>query len=104
MERILNKYKEVMERTNSIEVIDEIDYRILPVDGAPIIAVEHEHGIVMRTDFFEIEDFQPISVHGQMNLEPSDYHDMVQGVVDYHIKKDKRVADITDAHSERNHP
>ena len=85
MERLIGVYGRIMESTNPVWAADNIEYRQFPADGSKVIAVDHKHGVVIRTDF-------------------SDYHEMVQKEIEYHIARDKYEADLADAHAERNHP
>lgn len=109
MIRIEGKYTPMMESTRSLEIIDGIDYRQAPGEPAPVetarvYAVDHEYGIVIRTAFYDISYFQPIKVPCYPHMEPSDYHEKIQEVIEHYIESDKTAQDTTNTHSERNHP
>lgn len=102
MKRITGRYGELKAKTTSLRKIDGVDYRIAGVDGAIVLAFDHENGIVIHTGFYEIDDFEPNMINGKEFR--SDYHDMVLDCISESIHRDEIDASYEDAYSERLHP
>lgn len=102
MKRITGKYGKLKAATDHLATIDGIDYRIAPIDGAIVLAFDHENGIVVSTGFYEIDDFTTSRIMGKDIT--SDYHEMVLESIRHEIKQDTRDNAAADAYAERNHP
>jgi hypothetical protein len=100
MERILGRYAKIMKATEYLETIGEIEYRYNGVDGSRIYAVDRDSGIVLKTDFLEIEDLRPVSLGGKRY--PSDGHQDVVAMMTECQMLD--VDEALDAVSESKHP
>lgn len=102
MKRITGRYGALKAATTTLEVIQGIDYRVASVDGAIVLAFDHESGVVVSTGFYEIDDFRPVTIRGKVFQ--SDYHDIVLNKISESVAMDKEANDAADAHSEQSHP
>jgi hypothetical protein len=79
MERIFGRYGKIMKATEYLETIGDIEYRYNGIDGSRIYAVDRDSGIVLKTDFFEIEDLRPVRLEGKQH--PSAGHQEVEAMM-----------------------
>lgn len=101
MKRVIGKYGECVKNTKSCLKLEGIDYRLGGAEFSLVYAVDHENGIVIKTDFFETQDFEPVAYNGKSFR--SDYHDMVLDMISVAIHQDEVDNALADAYSERNH-
>ena len=102
MKRITGKYGELKLATQTIEKIDGIDYRVTPVDGAIIMAFDHESGVVIDTGFYEVDDFRPYIF--MKKLHASEYHEMVVAEVEKAKRVDRKLHENWNSYCELSHP
>jgi len=102
MKRITGKYGKIIANTDSCLKLDGIDYRLGGHEWSLVCAVDHDKGIVIKTDFFETDDFEPIKYNGKEFR--SDYHDMVLDMISESIHRDEIDNAAEDAYAERLHP